>query len=142
MTDILSYQHRLDTGTIIGGEPGETALIKLKEAGFTTLISLRGEGESPFGASHFEAHGFKFTHLPISGPGDFTPAFLTQFDTALSEAEGPTAVFCATGNRVGAAFALHANRIKGLSAEDSLALGIQAGLTRLAGFVQQQLTDD
>jgi len=142
MTDILSYQHRLDTGTITGGEPDEGALVQLKAAGFKTLISLRGVGESPFGAAHFEAHGFQFTHLPISGPSDFTPVFLTQFDEALAQADGPVAVFCATGNRVGAAFALHANRFKSLSSEDALALGMQAGLTRLAGFVQQQLADD
>ena len=140
--DILSHQHTLADGTITGGEPGEAALVQLKSEGFETLISLRGVGESPFSAPHFESRGFKFTHLPISGPDDFSPEFLARFDAALASAQGKTVVFCATGNRVGAAFALHAFHKKGVSAQASMALGEQAGLTRLAGFVQQRLAAD
>ena len=137
---ILSHQNTLSDGTITGGEPDESALQALKAAGFKALISLRGIGESPFGASHFERHGFKFTHLPISGPGDFTPEFLAAFDAAITDDVAKVAVFCATGNRVGAAFALHAFEHNRMSAQASMDLGTQAGLTRLAGFVQQRLS--
>ena len=137
--NILNHEHVLEDGTLTGGEPDEFALAELKDAGFKTLISLRGVGESPFEAAHFEAHGFEFVHLPISGPADFTPDFISAFDRALTEATGKTVVFCATGNRVGAAFALHGHHMKGLSKEEALALGLSAGLTRLAGFVQQHL---
>ena len=138
--DILSHQNTLTDGTITGGEPDESALEQLKAAGFDALISLRGIGEAPFGASHFESHGFKFTHLPISGPADFTPEFIAAFDAAITGDAAKVAVFCATGNRVGAAFALHAFEHKHQSAEAAMNLGIQAGLTRLAGFVQQRLS--
>ncbi len=137
---ILSHQNTLSDGTITGGEPDESALEQLKAEGFDALISLRGIGESPFGAPHFESRGFKFTHLPISGPDDFTSEFLTAFGAAICVDGVKTAVFCATGNRVGAAFALHAFEHKGMSSEASMALGMQAGLTRLAGFVQQRLS--
>ena len=137
--NILSHESVLEDGTLTGGEPDEFALAELKEAGFKTLISLRGIGESPFEGAYFESLGFEFIHLPISGPADFTPDFIAAFDRALTEAEGKTVVFCATGNRVGAAFALHGHHMKGLSKEEALAFGMSAGLTRLAGFVQQHL---
>ena len=136
--NILSHESVLEDGTLTGGEPDEFALAELKDAGFKTLISLRGIGESPFEGAYFESLGFEFIHLPISGPADFTPDFIAAFDRALTEAASKTVVFCATGNRV--VRHLHSMGIRLEVFEGrSFALGLSAGLTRLAGFVQQHL---
>ena len=140
MTEYLSYQHQLGDGTLTGGEPTRDGLLALKSAGYTHLVSLRGTGESPNEASFFESLGFHFVHLPIGSPSDFSTAFLDQFNAALQHAPGKTVVFCATGNRVGAAFALHGHQYLEMSAADALAHGKKAGLTRLEAFVQSVLT--
>ena len=51
-------------------------------------------------------------------------------------------IFCATGNRVGAALALHGFKYGDLNAEAALDLGQRAGLTRLEGFVRQWLSQE
>ena len=104
------------------------------------MVSLRGVGESPNTAVTFEELGFTFDHLPVTGPADFEGSFIDQFDTALQRAPGKTVVFCATGNRVGAAFAIHAFRYGSMSRSDALAHGKKAGLTRLEAFVRQTLS--
>ena len=140
MTVFISHQNELSDGTITGGEPDPDALDALKSGGFVSLISLRGVGESPLNGEFFESHGFQFKHLPVSGPSDLMGDFAQQFDDALKSARGKTVVYCATGNRVGAAFAIHAHACGDHDVEAALALGKQAGLTRLEGFVRQYLT--
>ena len=140
MTVFISHQHELPDGTITGGEPDPDALEALKSGGFVSLISLRGVGESPLDGAFFEGHGFQFTHLPVSGPSDLTGDFANQFDDALKSAGGKTVVYCATGNRVGAAFAIHAHTHGGHDIDTALEMGKQAGLTRLEEFVRQYLS--
>lgn len=139
MTALISHQHNLPDGTITGGEPSPSALDALKAAGYTNLISLRGVGESALGTDFFESHGFHFQHLPVNGPGDLMGDFVHNFDAALTAAEGKTVVFCATANRVGAAFAIHARHFGQKDIEAAVAIGKRAGLTRLEGFVRQLL---
>ena len=140
MTVFISHQNELPNGTITGGEPAPEDLEALKSDGFVSLISLRGVGESAHNADFFESHGFQFKHLPVSGPGDLMGDFVQQFDEALKSARGKTVVYCATGNRVGAAFAIHAHTCGNHDVDAALEIGKQAGLTRLEGFVRQYLT--
>ena len=140
MAELISYQHVLPDGTMTGGEPDAEALSALQAAGFECLISLRGVGESPYDGAYFESHGFQFQHLPVSGPGDLVGDFAERFDQALKACEGKAVVFCATGNRVGAAFAIRAHNMDGHNLEDAVEIGKAAGLTRLEGFVRQYLS--
>ena len=140
MTVLISHQNELPDGTITGGEPDPDDLDALKSHGFVSLISLRDVGESLLDANFFESHGFQFKHLPVSGPGDLMGDFVQQFDDALKSSKGKTVVFCATGNRVGAAFAIHAHAFENKGVDAALEIGKQAGLTRLEGFVRQYLT--
>ena len=139
MDSLISHQNELPDGTITGGEPQPDSLDALKAAGFTSLISLRGVGESAQDKEFFESHGFQFQHLPVSGAADLMGDFVVRFDRALNHAQGRTVVFCATGNRVGAAYALHAHQVHSMTIEEAVSLGKNAGLTRLESFVRQQL---
>ena len=140
MTALISHQHELPNGTLTGGEPSPSELEALKSAGFESLISLRGVGESAQDAQFFESQGFHFQHLPVSGPADLMGDFVNRFDASLKAATGKTVVFCATANRVGAAFAIHARAYDQKDVDEAIEVGRQAGLTRLEGFVRQFLS--
>ena len=140
MNNLISHQNELPDGTITGGEPQPDVFDALKAAGFTSLISLRGVGESAQDRDLFESQGFQFQHLPVSGAADLMGDFVNRFERALNNAQGKTVVFCATGNRVGAAYALHACQARSMTIEEAVALGKNAGLTRLEPFVRQTLT--
>ena len=49
-------------------------------------------------------------------------------------------LYCGSGNRVGALIALRAHLIEGIGAEEALALGKEAGLTRLEPKVREALS--
>ena len=139
---LINHERRLPNGTLIGGEPSTEQLKSLVESGFTSMISLRAHGESQHSVADYAKQGVTLIHLPISGPNDFTEAFLKQFDAALGASDQPIVIFCATGNRVGAALSLHGFRYRNLSAEAAIELGQRAGLTRLEGFVRQWLSQE
>ena len=139
---LINYERSLPNGTLIGGEPSPEQLTSLVESGFTSMISLRAHGESQHSVADYAKQGVTLIHLPISGPNDFTEAFLKEFDDALATSDQPIVIFCATGNRVGAALSLHGFKYGDLTAEAALDLGQRAGLTRLEGFVRQWLSQE
>lgn len=53
--------------------------------------------------------------------------------------EGPVLVFCGSGNRVGALFALDAYHARGADAEAAVLVGKQHGLTRAEPLVRAEL---
>ena len=139
---LINHERRLPNGTLIGGEPSPEQCRALVDSGYRTMVSMRAVGESPYSTAWYAEKGIDLVHLPISGPADFTETFLREFDQVQKNAKAPLVIFCATGNRVGAALALHGFRYGKLSAESALELGHQAGLTRLEGFVRQWLSQE
>ena len=135
----IEHEKTLRDGTLVGGEPTPAQRQTLIDAGYKTMVSLRGHGESAFTKDDYEKSGAKLVHLPISGPHDFSEAFLEKFNEVISTTDTPRVIFCATGNRVGAALALHAFRFKGHDVNSALELGKNAGLTRLEPFVRSWL---
>lgn len=76
----------------------------IAEAGFTTLIGNRPDGEAEdqpdTGALAAEArrHGLDFVHQPVVGSAIDT-ADADAFEAALAQARGPVLAFCRTGTR-------------------------------------------
>ena len=83
-----------------------------------------------------------YHHLPINGAAGITFENAEAFGRLMDASDGPIMVHCASGNRVGALFAIKSYRVDGASAEDALALGYRAGLTGLQGYVRQLLVFD
>ena len=75
---------------------------------------------------------------PIGSVADFSPELLAKLDQILGE-EVTTLVHCASGNRVGAAFALHAQAFGGASVEEAMTLGERHGLTSMSSAIRQRL---
>ncbi|WDE08481.1 protein tyrosine phosphatase family protein [Thalassomonas viridans] len=126
---------------ITGGQPSLEDLKKLADAKVKLVVNLRGEGEfSAFDEQEaVEKLGMKYVSLPVASAGDITPENIKKFHQLLAENDGSVLVHCASGNRVGAFFALEAFQFKNKTAEQALAIGQQTGLTRLKGHVKDMM---
>jgi len=131
---------------ITGGQPSLDDLKKLADGKVKLVVNLRGEGEfSAFNEQDaVEKLGMKYVSLPISGAGDITAENIKKFHQLLAENDGSALVHCASGNRVGAFFALEAFNFQNKTAAQALAIGKQTGLTRLEKHVtgMMQATQD
>ncbi|MEM9069295.1 MAG: sulfur transferase domain-containing protein [Myxococcota bacterium] len=135
----LANEARLESGLIVGGQPTGEVLERARQAGVTTVISLRQSSEPGFDDEReaVERLGASFVSIPIAGPGDVTEANARTLHEALQHAgEETTLLHCGSGNRVGALLALRAFHVDGRSREESLAVGRAAGLRSLASTVE------
>lgn len=117
---------------LTGGQPSEACLEAAAKAGYHTVVDLRmpGEFDDFDEADAVRALGMEYVLIPISGPQDLTPDAAEALDATLAKAgDRPVLVHCASGNRVGALFAVRAYLKEGASVEDALARGEAAGLT-------------
>ena len=76
-------------------------------------------------------------HLPVNGPQSINVEVAKTLAQLMDDAERPIMIH-ASGNRVGALFALIAHGIEGKGADESM-VGLRAGLTGLAPFVRSLL---
>jgi uncharacterized protein (TIGR01244 family) len=122
---------------IIAGQPNENDLVILSKNGIKTVINLRGEGEfNGFDEqAKVEALGMIYIAVPINGASGINKENLALFTTAISNQE-KTFVHCASGNRVGAMFALDAHFNHGKNIEEAITTGKSSGLASLESTVR------
>lgn len=129
---------------VSSGQPDAGVLDAIKDAGFMTVIDMRGEGENRGmdEATEVEKRGMRYYSLPIENgvAEDVSYDNARQLDRILAGAEGPVLLHCLSGNRVGAILALRA-KLAGASPDEALALGKAAGLTRLEPVVVKRLQE-
>jgi uncharacterized protein (TIGR01244 family) len=143
ITDIHADTSVLDGVRFVStGQPDKETLEIAKNAGFVAVIDLREESEDRGidEAAEVEALGMSYFSLPVAGADDVTFENSGQLNKMLSEIDGPVLLHCASGNRVGALFALRASQA-GASDDDALAAGKAAGLTRLESVVAERLQE-
>ncbi|QGX40467.1 fused DSP-PTPase phosphatase/NAD kinase-like protein [Permianibacter aggregans] len=121
-----------------GGQPSLSDLDKLKAAGVTTVVSLRGADEQlPFDEKkEVEARGMRFISIPVAGKSDINFEHAKQLQAVLSDSDGKALVHCASSNRVGALFALNAVA-EGKSLEQAIETGKRHGLASLEPVVRE-----
>lgn len=130
---------------LTGGQPAQTALEQLCQAGCCLVVNLRPEAElgSFDEASIVEALGMRYVHIPVGRPHDLHAEAARRLHDALSaDAESLILVHCASGNRVGALMALRAHAIEGKQPDEALRIGLDAGLDPegpLYQFIRRQL---
>jgi len=121
-------------GLLVGGQPSQTDLLKIKALGFQTIISLRTL-EEDLATIDFdekieaEKLGIKFIRIPIVDTSDLTEKTLKLLDETLAAAGGRAFLHCSTGNKVGAALAMRAFRMQNKTYSEAIELGSKAGLT-------------
>ncbi len=129
-------------GIVTGGQPDLALLTRLRNAGLRYVINLRPAAEdSSFDeAGAAKALGLNYLNLPISGPADFSPDNVASFNQLLNDVSGEaTLIHCASGNRVGALYALRAAWLHSKTTDEALAIGRAHGLTKLEGTVRTKL---
>ena len=129
-----------ENGIVTSGQPSEAALRNIAAAGYSTVIDMRAADEDR-GLDEqriIDDLGMTYIAFPLASKEDISFARAAELDELLSGIDGPVLVHCASGNRVGAIFALRAKN-NGAESNDALAIGKSAGLTRLEGLVKQRL---
>ncbi len=124
------------------GQPSAQQLQELAGQGLAAVINLRAVGEDAGfdEPALLQQAGVAYYHIPVSGGADLTPENAERLHGLLAQHAGqPVLVHCASGNRVGALLAVRAHRLQGQDAEQALATGRQAGMTRLEGAVRELL---
>lgn len=124
-------------GVLTGGVPTEEDLKAAKSLGVTTVVSLLPDADAE--RTQVEALGMTFVSIPVASPADLTEDNARQLGEAMSSHDKPMIVHCASGNRVGALMALEAFYVEGMSRDEALKRGEDAGLTSLRGDVETRL---
>lgn len=121
-----TYSSQISTGGSL--RPGATAV--LANAGFTTVLDLRTQAEGTVAEKDsVESAGLTYYNLPL-GSALPTAGELTTFRKILENLDQqPILVHCASGNRVGTAWAMY--RIEGgtdpeLAIDEGRAMGMRA----------------
>lgn len=125
---------------LTGGQPTRKQLKEAADAGFRTVINFRGEREMTDWdeAALVKELGMAYVAIPVSGAQDLTRENVEAFDRELKKVgDGPILVHCASGNRVGAFFALRAFYVKGMSVDEAIAEGKASGLRSLEPAVRE-----
>ena len=129
------------SGIVTSGQPDEAAFRKFAGAGYTTVIDMRAADEDRGLKDEqrlIEALGMTYVLFPIAGKEDISFEKAAALDKILDGIDGPVLVHCASGNRVGALFALRAKN-NGATSADAMLVGKAAGMTRLTKLVQERL---
>jgi len=131
-------------GVLVGGQPDEEQLAALRDAGFATVINLRTPEEpgTQEEAARVAELGMEYVTVPLAGNEGLNEERARAFAAALEAAERPVVVHCASGNRVGAMFALRSFYLEGVDPDQALELGREAGLTSSADAVREKLAEE
>ncbi len=128
---------------LLGGQPTESHLLAACDAGYKTVINLRGVGEegTDWEPQAVAALGMTYVHIPIAGAAGVNRANADRLRAAIDAAgDDPVVVHCASGNRVGALFALLAYEGDAATVETAIEVGRAHGLTGLESWVRQLLS--
>ena len=122
-----------EPGLLCMGQFNEAQMESLVRLGYRSFINLRlpAEPGSGWEADQAGSLGVTYANLPIANANSITEENARRFAHLLEGAQGPTVVYCASSNRVGALYGAKSFFVDGKSAEESLQLGRQTGLTRL-----------
>jgi len=130
------------TGLCTGGHPQPEQLMQAKEKGVHKIVNLCPPGETPGydEGAIVKQLGMTYVNIPIAGAADLSVDNAKALAEAITDTCcGPILVHCASGNRVGALFALKAHFVDGKSVDEALADGRAHGLKAMEPVVRQLL---
>lgn len=91
-------------GIAVAGQLRETDLPSLKADGYTAIINLRPDGESPDQPSNAtmaaaaRAQGLRFAHIPVR-PGTIPDQAVKELREALAQGSERVLIYCRSGSR-------------------------------------------
>ncbi len=134
--------HRPQTERMVSGQPAPHEMVAADEAGVRHVVNARdlGEFEAWNQDALVDALGMTYHRLPIGSPEDLDREAVRAFDRILAEIDDePALLHCASGNRIGALFALRAAWIQGEDPHTAIEIGQAHGLTSLEAAVREKL---
>jgi len=128
-------------GVLTSGQLTREQFVALSEGGYETFVNLRVPTEDDTGWERKLAGELaaRYVSIPVDGAAGLTEENARKLSETLEEYRGPVVVYCSTGNRSGALFALEAYYVDGKSAKRALAIGKSAGLMQLEPAVREVL---
>lgn len=129
-------------GVLTGGQPTRAQLEEAASAGYKTVVTLRPlSEEGVWDEREFVTElGMRFVYLPVAGTSDLNRENAAALREVVRDAEGqPVLVHCASGNRIGALFAVGASLFDGAPLDEALDVGRDAGLTVLEQATREYL---
>ncbi len=135
--------HQMSPDLLTGGQLSKEQMTQLHQLGYRTFINLRQADEPGTGweEEFAAAEGIVFHRIPVAGARGITRRNAQQLARFLEEAgDQPVAVYCASGNRVGALLAMKAHYLDGLNVDEAVVYGVKAGMTRLEPVVRGRLS--
>lgn len=126
---------------VTGGPPDAAALERALAVGVTMVITLRLELEAGFDVERakVEELGMRFVSVPVDGAAGVTEANARLVDEAIQASTGDVLLHCASGNRAGAMLALRAFYVRHKTLDESMQIGLAAGLTNLQTAVRANI---
>lgn len=127
---------------LITGQPEPHELVAAYRAGARHVVNARdlGEFDDWDEKALVDELGLSYHRVPIGSLGDLDREAIESFDRILAEiGDDPALLHCASGNRIGALFALRAGWIQGKDDETAIEIGRKHGLTALEDHVRQTL---
>ena len=130
MAEEITNAKHPEEGVLFGGQPSEAQIAELAEAGYGTIIDLRGEGEARGfdQAAAVEAAGMEYVTIPFTADTLPSGQPFADFIEAFRDAERPVVVHCASGNRVGGAYYAWLVDEKGMDRAEASEKAQEAGL--------------
>ncbi len=127
---------------LLGGQPSPGHFKRFAEEGYTIVINLRSNAQSPEldEKALVESLDMAYFSIPIAGPQDLTRANVEQLESVLRR-PGKKVLHCSSGNRVGAMMALRAAWINKRTLTEALVIGEATGLTKLEDAVRTLLSN-
>jgi uncharacterized protein (TIGR01244 family) len=133
VTDVEGVQRGLfrDGRVLIGGQPSERALERLKTLGVATVINLRTPAEMgsweqvPFDEAAEAAHlGMEYVQIPMGGSEyPYSPQTVERLEQVLEHRDGPVLLHCRTGGRASYLWTAYLIRYGGLDLNAAFARG-------------------
>lgn len=137
-----------DGSVYFAGQPTADALREAPKRGVTTVVNLRPGAEMAERVDFdepalVEELGMEYVSIPVEG-ASISAREADQLASVLKSRKGDVLIHCGSANRVGGLWALYLERHQGLSRDESLARGRQAGLRsdRLEQRVRQEMDEE
>ncbi len=136
---------KIDDGISVSGQIQPDDIAAIKQAGFTTVINNRPDGEAPdqpAGADIAQAAqdaGLNYVAIPMGRDG-VSPDMVNATRQAMADSQGPVFAFCRSGTRSTTLWAL--SQAGTQSADSIINSAAQAGydISHLAGHLDKPLS--
>jgi uncharacterized protein (TIGR01244 family) len=136
----------IQDGVLGGGQPDEAQLRQAADAGYRTIVNMRGPdevSEFAFEEELVQSLGMEYVFLPFAGGDAVNEDNARKLAKIIADPDAlPAMIHCRSGNRVGILFAAKAFIVDGLDADAAMEFGTASGMRRVPEQLKTILESD